>query len=295
MTTAYLEPVLMPLPHRVKPFHREDISSYIWRLADANRLNGDALCRHITGTKRIRNVPIDRLAIVAGLSAKELARAIIDPDRDAPAKQHLEAGTACRLCAARHGAAQRVTCWRPVGEVVCLHHRRWIGSSGREQPVLDRQPVILRAYQRHLRLVRRFGREDVTPNFIVAGNLCREWHDQHRHDEAFMSLLDIFHGPDWRLLPDDPTVEAARYPQAVALTRLLTSPYWNALAISASPTAQAMFAREMRLTVAPSYHWPQPRGSKDPLYEWLIGDALFGKIRRRTGTPSVDAKEPWDD
>jgi hypothetical protein len=35
-------------------------------------------------------------------------------------------------------------------------------------------------------------------------------------------------------------------------------------------------------------------GSKDPLYQWLMGDELLGRARRRTGAPSLSA-EPWDD
>ena len=46
-------------------------------------------------------------------------------------------------------------------------------------------------------------------------------------------------------------------------------------------------------TVAPSYQWPQPAVSKDPLYRWLIGDELFGRARRRTGAGSLGAGS-WD-
>jgi hypothetical protein len=92
---------------------------------------------------------------------------------------------------------------------------------------------------------------------------------------------------------DDPTLAAAAYPQVVALARLLISPYWRTLAVGDSSAGQALFGQELRRTVAPSYQWPQPRGSRDPLYQRLIGDPLFGRARRRTGAPFVSAEEPW--
>jgi hypothetical protein len=62
---------------------------------------------------------------------------------------------------------------------------------------------------------------------------------------------------------------------------------------NASPAGQALFAQELTRTVAPRYQWLQPMGSKDPLYQWLIGDELFGRARRKTGPPSL-SPEPWD-
>ena len=87
----------------------------------------------------------------------------------------------------------------------------------------------------------------------------------------FARRLSVFHGPDWKLSPSDPTVAAAAYPQVVALTRLITSLYWHELAISYSADALSLFQQEMRRTVAPAYRWPQPTFSKDPLHRWLIG------------------------
>ena len=80
----------------------------------------------------------------------------------------------------------------------------------------------------------------------------------------------------------------------VAPTRLLISPYWKSLAVDTSLARQALFAQELRRTVAPTCRWLQPMGSKDPLYQWLIGDELFGRPRRRTGAPSLDT-ESWDE
>jgi hypothetical protein len=137
---------------------------------------------------------------------------------------------ACQMCAAIRGITQRVICRKPAEKVICLRHRRWTGSdkSGLQLP-LDRQPDILGAHRQHLRLVRRFGRDEVTMGFSVAAEICGQWRDQREHDEEFNRRLAVFHGPDWRLSPADPTVAAAAYPQVVGLTRLLISPHWRSL------------------------------------------------------------------
>ncbi len=106
--------------------------------------------------------------------------------------------------------------------------------------------------------------------FAIAGQICRQWHDQREHDEEFNRRLTIFHGAEWRLPPAHPTVAAA-YPQVVALARLLASPYWESMAVDFSPAGRSLFLQEMRQTVAPACQWPQPIGSKDPLHRWIIG------------------------
>jgi hypothetical protein len=303
--TAVLELALRPLPQSVKPFHGEIMSSYIGRLADANRLETTALLRHITGTRQTHNVPIERLAIVAGVPCLVLERAIADlGDAKLAMKAYysyhrsiairtMVSGSACQLCAAAAGATRPVTCWRPAEKVLCLRHRRWIGSADTLQPSLDRQPDILEAHTRHLRLVRRLGREEVTAAFTIAADICRQWHDHREHDEEFSRRLEIFHGPDWRVPPSHPTVAAAAYPQVVALARLLASPYWKSLGVHSSAVSVSLFAREMMQTVAPSYRWPQPRESTDPLFRWLIGDMQFGRARHRT-SPHSPSLEPWE-
>lgn len=56
------------------------------------------------------------------------------------------AGAACQLCSATRGARTPVLTRRPPEQVICLHHRRWLGlrlNGDRRQPCLDRQPEIL--------------------------------------------------------------------------------------------------------------------------------------------------------
>jgi hypothetical protein len=255
--TAVLELALRSLPQSVKPFPGEIMSSYIGRLADVNRLDTVALLRYITGTRQTHNVPVERLAIVAGVPPLVLKRAITDRDNAGSAlKQYYSygrsievrtevSGPACQLCAAVAGATRPVACWRPAERVLCLRHRRWIGSDDALQPSLDRQPDILKAHMRHLRLVRRFDREEVTAAFTIAADICRQWHDYRQHDEEFRRRLEIFHGPDWQVALYHPTVAAAAYPQVVALARLLASPYWKSLGADSSATA-ASWCRHLR-------------------------------------------------
>ena len=73
-------PLLTQLPRRVAPFPGEILSSYLSRLAHANRLDPEALRGHIAGRYRQRSVPADRLAIAAGLPAATLQHALADLD-----------------------------------------------------------------------------------------------------------------------------------------------------------------------------------------------------------------------
>lgn len=268
------------LPQRVKPFHGETLASYLKRLADANRLDPKALRRYIAESRLSGPVPVNRLATVSGVPAAAFEWAIADLDGRSLASTNYYrsiaihpqlSGPACQLCAAARGITQPVISLKPPEKVICLHHRRWTGSGSTSiQPSLHQQPDILEAHKRHLRLVRRFGRDEVTMGFEIATEICRQWRDQREHDEEFARRLTIFHGPDWHLSPSDPTVAAAAYPQVVSLTRLITSPYWHELAISYSAHALSLFQQEMRRTVAPGYRWPLPTFSKDPLHRWLI-------------------------
>lgn len=279
--TALLKRAPTTLPRYVRPFHAETLASYLNRLAYANRLDPKALRRYIAESRLSGPVPVDRLAIVSGVPAIALEGAIADLDGRGLASTNYYrsiaihpqlSGPACQLCAAARGITQQVTCWKPPEKVICLRHRRWTGSGSTSiQPSLHGQPDILEANRRHLRLVRRFGRDEVTMGFEIADEICRQWRDQREHDEEFARRLSIFHGPDWQLSPSDPTVAAAAYPQVVALTRLITSPYWYELAIAASAHALSHFQQEMKRTVAPAYRWPQPTFSKDPLHRWIIG------------------------
>jgi TniQ len=278
-----LPPALRPLPRTVRPFPGETTASYLARLAHANRLDTEALRCYITGhRRRTPPFPAGRLAIVTGFPASTLRHAIpdlgfgygaLDEDHHNGAglpQRKQDDGPPCRLCLLARGIALPVRCWKRPEDVICLRHRRWTGpGSETGQPDLSAQPDILQAHKQHLRLVRRFGRDSVAFEFAVADHICRHWHEQHRHDTAFRDRMLAFHGPAWQASPASPTVAAAIYPQAVALTRLLVSPHWRAMSSPAHPDRQARFIAEIRRTVAPGYLWPQPYRPADPLDIWI--------------------------
>lgn len=283
-------PVLRPLPRTVKPYPAETIASYLARLAHANRLNTDVLRFYITGNhRRTPPFPLGRLATVTGLPASTLRYALPDlgfgygpldqehyngaglPQRKA------DDGSPCHRCVLARGIAQPVRCWKRPEDVVCLRHRRWIGPGAETgQPDLSAHPDILQAHKRHLRLVRRFGRDTVAFEFAVADSICRHWHGQHQHDARFRDRMLVFHGPGWQASPASATVAAAIYPQAVALTRLLASPHWRALSSPGHSDRQALFIAEVRRTAAPGYLWPQPCRPADPLDIWITEHHMLG-------------------
>jgi hypothetical protein len=269
-----------PLPRHVSPFPAETLDSYLRRLAQANHLSPEALRGYIAGGRRSRPVPLSQLAIFAGVPASTLQHAIAAPEGGRPRTLYIgqipvhphPAGPACRLCALAHGAtlSQQVWCRTHPEQVICLRHRRWIRSAAATaQPCLDNQPDILQAHKQHLRLVRRLGREQVMLGFAAAEHICRQWHAHRQHDEEPRRRMRIFHGCDQPLPAHDPTIAAAAYPQAVALARLLASPYWRSLATGLPDAGEPPFALEVRKTVAPGYKWPSSRSSTDPLYRWI--------------------------
>lgn len=110
--------------------------------------------------------------------------------------------------------------------------------TGSDQPDLSDQPDILRAHKLHLRLVRRLGRNAVATGYAFADYICRKWVEQRLYDDGFQARMDVFHGAGWQVHHADPTFAAAIYPQAVALTRLLASPRWQARGHHTNPAGR---------------------------------------------------------
>lgn len=270
------------LPRMVKPYQAETTLSYLARLAHANRLEVEWLRFYLSGSwSHAVAVPAGRLAAVAGFPARVLGYAIPDLglDRGRYAQYYNgmglpqrrgDDGLACRLCVLARGITEPVRCWKRPENMVCLRHRLWIWPGHNDdQPDLSAQPAVLQAQRRHLRLVRRYGRDMVAMEFATADHICREWHERGRHDVGFRERMEIFHGPGWKVRPTDATVAAAIYPQAIALTRLLICPFWRSLSAPSNKAGLERFAEEVRRTVAPGYVWPQPSRPADPLEGWV--------------------------
>lgn len=274
----WIRPVPRPLPIRVVPAHRETLDSYLARLASANRLDHAALRAHIAGdSRRATPLPLPRLSTVSGQPSEVLLRAIWDlesaPRSSPPAAS--SAGSArleCRQCAASRGRPKAATVHAEHHQAVCQKHQRWLGDAHTPsrglQPDLSRHPQILRANLTHRRLVRRHGLGQATDAYRDAAKVSQRWHEYRDHDHELDALLTVFHGPGWNLTSTDPTIQAARYPQIVALTRLLASPYWRAKAEQDDP---APFVAEVQRTVAPGYIWTLASSYRrfDPLVQAL--------------------------
>lgn len=286
MATIGLPP-LQPLPRQVKPFPRETLGSFISRLAQANRLDAKALRLYIVGHKgRGALFPAARLALATNLPESTLRHAIPDligghPAQGLPSvtQRRRGDGPPCRRCALARGITGSVQCWKPPENVICLRHRRWIeGWSCENQPDLSAQPDILQAHKRHLRLVRRFGRDAVARAYTAAYEICLRWHDQFSYYEGFQQRMRIFHGPEGRALPaTHPSIAAAIYPQAVELTTLLASPYWQSQAAPGNEAGQRRLAEEARRRAAPGYPWPQPGRPRDPLCQWILDQGPYAR------------------
>jgi TniQ len=273
---------LRPLPRTVAPFRGETTASYFSRLAAANHSDEKSLLAYITGIPRVTfPFAADRLAVVAGRDEWALRLAIPDlslgrnrgPGNPRTYSRRKDDGLACRLCAAAKGIAEPVRCWKQPEEVICLRHGRWIGNGSTadsDQPDLRCQPDILQAHRRHLRLVRRHGRDAVAVGYAFAEHICRRWIGERSYNEGFRQRMEIFDGADWSVHHTAPVLAAAIYPQVVALTRLLASPFWQTQGQPDNPAGQQRFAGEVSRTIAPGYRWPQPPRSGDPLCQWIM-------------------------
>uniref|UniRef100_UPI0035CC12BB TniQ family protein n=1 Tax=uncultured Amnibacterium sp. TaxID=1631851 RepID=UPI0035CC12BB len=286
--------LLRPLPRPVAPVTDETLTSYLARLADANRLEPAALRHLLSGSRRKDGeVPFAALTAVSGMPPTALAYAM--PQTCAPPERaHVDVANrprpharseviACRPCTASAAGGRVVTIWALHDHVVCRRHRRWL-SDDDDQPDLSRQPEILDAARRHRWLIRRHGRDAVMRAYRDARHICLGWRlecygDEHEHDPGYTRRMRIFHGQGWPDVEDDSnqTFHAANYPQVVSLTRLLASPYWRSRILDRGWPQHDEFINELRRTVAPDYIWsvnprhrrPGQRDDRyDPLLEW---------------------------
>lgn len=282
MNDNWPQPIVRPLPRPVTPAHDETLRSYLGRLARANRLDAAALRAHLTGTpSKYSTVNVDALAHLSGQSTRTLRYALLElcTEQDLTAMRiagrpppHGQSQLRCIHCTLARGHQDLVWSWNHPEEVICQRHRRWIGTDPGQtmhhQLPLDDQPEILQAGEQHRRMIHRLGRPAVTTAFGHASQICHHWHRRLEHDDEFYRLMErLQHGP-WRVTAADPTVHAARYPQVIALTRLLASPpgpfnrRW--------PPPQH-FIDELRRTVAPNFQWPPTgyKSARDPLLTYL--------------------------
>ncbi|WP_341715662.1 TniQ family protein [Micromonospora sp. FIMYZ51] len=246
-TTALRLPPLRRLPRALPPLLNETVRSYVSRLAAANALTGLELQVHLTGSVKKETVTADQLAMLTGYPARTLRYAMLELCTPADLARMQIAGRprpgptdwgwrwphnrirfACDHCTTRRGPA-RPQVWTTHEDVVCLRHRRWLGTLQQEdQPDLAHLPDILAANRRHRRLIQLHRREPVRSAVMAAAPICRGWSDRSGGGQPSHERLLVFQnqGDETRFI-DNAAVDAASYPEIVALARLFASPYWR--------------------------------------------------------------------
>jgi hypothetical protein len=280
-----VRPPVRRLPITTPPFPSETVGSYVRRLAIANHLHPGEF-EHYLRRREKRVNPI-RLAAVSGRPLAHLQRALpeLRPTADLPADfDHHESILACRRCTAARGITGAVTCWAPPHRNVCLRHRRWVGHinpafqgllEGRDpQPDLTLLPDVVTAERRLRKLARRHGQSPVIGAYRTGLHVVLRWADRHDwgdHRLRRIELLGFAPATDWRFPSWDPVLRAAVYPEAVAVTSLMVSPYW--VGVAAAPLERRRFyAEAARRLDLPDYH---PDSAYDPLAQWVIHNAGF--------------------
>jgi hypothetical protein len=167
---------LFPLPVPAAPVAGETLTSFLGRLAAANRTSTDTLLGILPPWFRIKTRWHDdrwqhpKLAPWAGNAAGALA--VISSSSTAgitnalPAfggnrGQPVRAATACRLCAAACRGRGPVPVHLPAHHQVCLRHGIWLSAPGTPQFSVSSCPDILNAERRARRLARDHGIEQL--------------------------------------------------------------------------------------------------------------------------------------
>jgi hypothetical protein len=232
-----------PLARRCAPLPGESTRSYVGRLRHAGLTEAEALLARAAGD--YREAPGRRLAALCQLSGfcqDTLLRALPELIPPGPARRRgtrppWATGPGCLLCNAARGAAGYAEVWHAPEDVLCLRHRRWTEDLDENGSQLDLsgQPEILAAYRACRRMARARGHDALRPAFCDARDIISGWQENgsydHAGNEGFNRRMARFLGPDWQVPRDSALAAAAMYPQVIALTRLLVSPYWTDLAL----------------------------------------------------------------
>lgn len=254
------------------PFPHETVPSYLRRLQVANGLPVDRTGASL-GIRRGDDT-LEALLALTGRPATALRWTLPQLTTTDPRMPPILRGEAtrphraCQLCCQRAGIDQDVRRWIRHEEVICLRHRRWLGSpleETTEQLDLSAHPDVLAAWRRHRNLIAHRGRIAVHPVYETAASIVWSWQWQNRPLPSVSARLDRLRaGRTCTYL--DPVVHAARYPAAVALTSLLTSPHWRHLAFNADDKKVRRFLARVAETVTDGYY---PTGGQDPVRHHL--------------------------
>lgn len=273
----------LPAPRKVpvvpRPRYYELSGSYLWRVAQANRIGFRAfLC--LLGTVppaaasrwpdlavmvlTLNDGAFDRLLAYTGLDGGNLVKAIpsLAPRSHAqgepPAIQvsSLKSPVAdCPGCRLRRGGAHADT--RVLAhKAACLQHGYWLYGSA-QRLSLAQLPEVVAAQRRLDRIAARRGQAVVMRRFELATwYLEHAWRIDH-HPHWYADLVERWHervraagatasSTTWQMPP------WATHPERVALTAVFTSPYWAAQAVPRRDRRHRLFyehlAAELRIS-----------------------------------------------
>lgn len=258
----------LPAPRKVpvvpRPRHGELSGSYLWRVAQANRIGfRQFLCllgavpSAVASKNRpdlavmvltLNDTAFSRLLAYTGLDGGNLIRAIpsLAPRSPTPGEpptirlSSLKSQVAdCPGCRLRRDGAYADT--RVLGhKAACLRHGYWLYGRAQRISLAD-LPEVAAAQRRLERIAARRGQAVVMRRFELATwYLEHAWRIDH-HPHWYADLVERWHG---RVRAAGATASSttwqmpawATHPERVALTAVFTSPYWAAQAVPQAPS-----------------------------------------------------------
>ncbi len=270
------------LPIPVPPYPDETLWSFTSRLRHANHLTVGTIddLRKETGYD-LATV----LEQLTGYGHRDLLCALpelrsqSDVDRYPELAGRVIAGSgrgrpACEHCArartARHSTGIGTAfVWATHEQLVCHRHQRWLGDGTADpgtQLSIRHCSDITRANRRHRNLIVRLGREHVRGIYAAATTIVRKWFRRGDRYTSTSRRLDTLLGDRDSCSFLEPHPHAALYPNAVALTAILASPYWRTLGRSHNPDDRQLLADRVAAEVTNGY---RPSVPSDPLMRWL--------------------------
>jgi hypothetical protein len=287
----------------VSPIPDETVSSYVQRLAKANKLPAFELIEHIAGSSRTGvRIGLDRLSLVSGVRLDTLRLAIpelwsvqgftVPPLVGRPNPGNHQRVPCPKCVGLDREAAESISLWSRHEDVVCQRHWYWTDTTTAINATAH--PELVRANRRHRRLIHRWGRHTVHHAYERALQICQDWYQAFSPD--FEEHVAAYRRPPWTPANDETTAfTAAIYPTAVALTRLMSASHWRSLILDCQLSSDDeperglavesragplllggpsidRYVAEVRRTTFSRFTWtPRPSYKRHPPFvEWVI-------------------------
>ncbi|EFV13816.1 hypothetical protein [Segniliparus rugosus] len=273
-----------PFPIRVKPYPAETVASYVNRIEDAHKLDGGTL---VANQKSTGLSWLEYLTSVTNRPAKSLQYALPElregfnhptrPYWDHFSKLIQDNGYACERCRAARCINRPVPIWASYENVLCYRHKIWTGGNLFRVKTLVSvadMPEISRAHHMHKKLIAQHGKIKTRKAFSAAELMVFEWDRIGQLPtcaKRLESLAERDHHRSSVLSPHmDPRAPLARYPELLAMTRLVLDPQWSADMRSKNARHRALSVNRVVAEVTGRY---RPTTPHDPLTAWAAGES----------------------